>query len=914
MPFSRLASPNQEIGSALSFSELLEQVSAKYCRLQQENAELRRKSSKERIRELKEPKEGAAAWCREYKEQLDAQPMQPAQGGGAGETAEPTRTKQAAWKVKPSEDSGSLAGGKPHSECSGTTTQMEIAGGLPEVIKEQDVNQVLPVLWPASLELRDAFQASTSSTELAVFVGGVNRMQSFTTSWPSGLSGARKKDITVLHPNSRMTMAMDFVGVVAVMHDAVVIPVVLAWQLRLSGYLLITSWLTGIIWVIDILLCLNTGFYRNGELQARRSAIICNYLKGWLVPDTAMLLADWVTIALTTAGEDSGYVRIALACRAVKLLRIMRIFRFLYRATTRMLEFRARFAIQVITCGFVLFISNHFLCCIWWTIGVMGPTENGIHWVEFLDAYGLRGSMTNEYIVAMQWTVATMTLGATTEVTPKTNLERLYNITLLVMAMISGSSLVSFISAQVVQIATLQQDQTRKLHNLRRFLLQEHVAEKLAGEIQRQAVDRLGRQVPIDEADVDVLRMLSTSLRLELIVATRMCHVKKHPLLRIWGQIDASSIESLCQRGTSIAHLQPEDDLFMPTQVAHSAFNLIHGRLKYVQKPAWSMVDMAMTTDVVPDIWICEVALFLAWSHVGKMTAVSHSRLVTVNASGLEEVISMKPIVAHVTKTYARNFHQRVTQAIPPYAPWPTDVHVPHADASDLLSADVNIGLLSLAVQNGSACLSEEQEEKLRKELSEGRCSLHTTESGDLLRVVAVVALALRRPESSQCLYQLGTWTKLKGAAAEFKLPGTKRRMGELPHVAVQRLLEQDLAQLKEHVVLEDSEHSVERTSSPRYGIDTTYLRVVQGAVYEGSDSGDFIMPLNRGTSDLELPAQVYALPNNRGDKVIYYAWLSAESFEQLKALEGSAGVQTWVESLRLAGTEDFDEDRLRAL
>lgn len=675
----------------------------------------------------------------------------------------------------------------------------------------------------------------------------------------------------------------------------------------MSGIVLAISWLTSVFWLVDMAMAFNTGFYRNGELRYRRGEIASHYLRGWFLPDMLMLIADWVSIAFTTTGTRSSLLSIVRACRVMKILRVTRMLRFVESVMSRILEFETRFAVQVVVVIFGICIVNHLLCCLWWIIGSSGPCDTGVRWTDVLRSQGEHRSIVSDYAITMQWTIATMTLGATTDVTAKTTLERCYNATLLIVAMLSGSSLVSFVSAQVMQLAALKQDRTRKLQSLRRFLLQEHVAQDLAGEIQRQAQDRLKRQEQIQEADVQALRILSTSLRMELVSATRLPYMVTHPLIRIWAQLDTGAVEYLCQEATRIEYLQSQDDLFMPGQPAHSAYLVIHGRLVYEQQPAWSMVDFLTRTEVLRDAWICEAALWSSWTHVGKVTAKSHSKLVSVTAAGLERVLSIKPIIANITKTYAKNFHHRVIQAIPPNAPWPTDLHVPNTDASDLFSTDIDVALLSLALEQGTAQLSAEDEEALRKELREGRCGLQLSEAGELSRVVMLVALRIARLDG-RVLYEVGTWTKDEGVVVSCCLPGTRRFRGELLHEAVRRMLHESLAPLSERLQLEECECAAEQAPCTTHGLGTTYLEAVQRASYEGDEEEEgelFIArpPPGRCAGRPQLGggvplAEVYALPSRRGAGLRYYAWLATEEGERLGAPEASAALQAWLAAL----------------
>merc|ERR1712087_488057 len=115
---------------------------------------------------------------------------------------------------------------------------------------------------------------------------------------------------------------------------------------------------------------------------------------------------------------------------------------------------------------------------------------------------------------------------------------------------------------------------------------------------------------------------------------------------------------------------------------------------------------------------------------------------------------STSPVEA-LTRTYAENYHRRVVVAMPPHSAFPTDLHVPHTEAEDLMSADHDLQILDLAVKHGSLSLSEEQRERLLGEMADGRCCLQANDDGELLRVMSLVVLRVEDSEG-RIFAQLG--------------------------------------------------------------------------------------------------------------------------------------------------------------
>merc|ERR1712217_443292 len=99
--------------------------------------------------------------------------------------------------------------------------------------------------------------------------------------------------------------------------------------------------------------------------------------------------------------------------------------------------------------------------------------------------------------------------------------------------------------------------------------------------------------------------------------------------------------------------------------------------------------------------------------------------------------------------------------------------------------------------------MSDADYEKLEQELKSEKCALQDN-NGELERIVAVEALKLSRPADGKILVQIGKAEHGKSVKPQCVLPGTKRSRGEMPHTALQRVLDVDVAPLSHGVTIVD--------------------------------------------------------------------------------------------------------------
>jgi len=254
-------------------------------------------------------------------------------------------------------------------------------------------------------------------------------------------------------------------------------------------------------------------------------------------------------------------------------------------------------------------------------------------------------------------------------------------------------------------------------------------------------------------------------------------------------------------------------------------------------------------------------------------------------------------------KQYGRNFHLRIHAAAPPESEWPTDLRVPFTDIVDLCSQYFGLGLFRQALQGGKITLTEQDRKNFERELTTEKSTLHQTEDGLLERIVAVVALKLTN-QQGQIFVQMARFkeadraNELPDVKVLCELPGSKRAIGELPQRALQRILEEDLMPFQDFILPIGSEDDTFSRESPRYGMRTTYMRTVHGAMLTTRSNPE---PLERCRfalpSDVPLPyvREVYAIKALHTDERRFFTWLSQEDFDDAKKPESQEMLQKWL-------------------
>jgi len=215
------------------------------------------------------------------------------------------------------------------------------------------------------------------------------------------------------------------------------------------------------------------------------------------------------------------------------------------------------------------------------------------------------------------------------------------------------------------------------------------------------------------------------------------------------------------------------------------------------------------------------------------MMAESYVQLLVVAAAGLTKIQRRgKPAIDFSMRKYGCNYYERIISAQPPHTPWPSDIFVAYTDIGDLLPPDVGIGLYKSAVVKGRLRIPRDSRQQLEEELRNEMCTLQEDGKGELERVVATVNVCLRRLDGT-ILVELGRFTDA-GMKVTCDLPHTKRALGDLPHLALRRIIEQDLTPFDGMLRFDGVKHDRKRRNSLEFGLRTMNIRSVHDTALLG--------------------------------------------------------------------------------
>jgi len=536
-----------------------------------------------------------------------------------------------------------------------------------------------------------------------------------------------------------------------------------------------------------------------------------------------------------------------------------------------------------------------------------------------------------------------MTLGAT-DVNSSNSMERCANIAGMLIGLIFSCTLVSSLSAALVDLHIAQKDQKEKMEAIRKYLKENYISATTCLLVEDQASERLREEKKgfFYEGESCMQKLLSNQLFARLRHEVFLPTIVTHPLLRLWNSVHEPTMHRLSVEAFEFRVLQVGDDLFEAGGKANEAYFIIEGELEYTQYPDSSPAVSTVTKTVSQGTWLCEAALWSEWIHVGTAVAKQRTTLALLKAEELWKVSREHAVIKTVVASYGEVFHRKIVGAVPPEE-WPNDLVVPSTSLAQIVismsrEAQVAIGwnvlhrcrgellgLRGLAAKafGGSLC---PQWEKLEEEVTMGQSAVIQV-GQEVQRVVSIACVRLV-DECQRVLVQIGKGQEAgQDMSPVFQLPGQKLEEEIAAAEKLVQVLEAKIPCLTGNLFdIEQVDREEKLELSRFFLLKTTYFRTIITARLRGVWEAE-LMPLetplpqpSRGVDhqsqrgsvrkhnskaasesalleDL-MQNNVYHVKDARGVSMLY-TWLPEEVFEELLTKpSGRALVAEWIKKL----------------
>ncbi|XP_055359672.1 potassium voltage-gated channel subfamily H member 7-like isoform X2 [Betta splendens] len=218
-----------------------------------------------------------------------------------------------------------------------------------------------------------------------------------------------------------------------------------------------------IMFIVDIIINFRTTYVNsNDEVVSQSTRIAVHYFKGWFLIDLVAAIPFDLLIyrseeeEVVRGGAEGETTTLIGLLKTARLLRLVRVARKLDRYS----EYGTA-VLFLLMCTFALIA--HWLACIWYAIGsVERSTSAGIGWLDALgdqlgkpyndSIIGSGPSIRDKYVTSLYFTFSSLTSVGFGNVSPNTNSEKIFSISVMLIGALMYASIFGNVSAIIQRL------------------------------------------------------------------------------------------------------------------------------------------------------------------------------------------------------------------------------------------------------------------------------------------------------------------------------------------------------------------------------------------------------------------------------------------------------------------------------
>lgn len=443
-------------------------------------------------------------------------------------------------------------------------------------------------------------------------------------------------DRCMLLPNSVIRFFWDTLGMMFIVYDAIWLPLQFFHPPE-NAFTDLMSWVTRLFWSGDLLLNFRTGYITKlGEMEMRFKQVFLRYLLSWFVIDLIVVSSDWLEFLVKNGGEGVSAARFVKTFKIARTLRMIRLMR-LMKLPGILHHFADEFSNKVrsekmflvggvlkIMCFVVCFV--HIIGCFWFLVGESDENDS---WIIEHSMYN--SSFAYQYMTSFHWSLSQ--LSGTMEVGPQNLGERIFAVGALLVAWMISASAVSVITTAMTRDSFFNIQGSMESVKLRKYLLEHCISRKLMARILRNASYAVAERTRnVTEDNLELLKLVSEPLRVELHFEVCSPILSSHPFFRQYKEVNPAAMRRTCHSAVTQVCLSPGDIMFSEGEAptVPVMYILVSGTLKYWQgsfKPRWMR----------PGMWAAEANLWTSWLHQGYLRASTECNIVALGTKGFTD-------------------------------------------------------------------------------------------------------------------------------------------------------------------------------------------------------------------------------------------------------------------------------------
>jgi len=261
----------------------------------------------------------------------------------------------------------------------------------------------------------------------------------------------------VFLPDGQFLLYWGLAMVATILYVVLAVPFMVAFDIEDSLSTSIVDFTCSLLYIVDVAVTFNTGFFENGIFITTRRLIAKRYLRTWLLFDMVSAFPyDWIfEQPLDTSSGSSmrgpavmRIVKIGRLLKSLRLVRVARVQMHLVRVSQKLTSgtlevlFRACYLLVVL-----LGVAHWVACGFFYVCRFTETTESWIYQYSLQDA-----DLIDQYVASFYWAITTLTTTGYGDIHPINTTEKVYGVCIMVVSAVVFSIVIGKIGASISSV------------------------------------------------------------------------------------------------------------------------------------------------------------------------------------------------------------------------------------------------------------------------------------------------------------------------------------------------------------------------------------------------------------------------------------------------------------------------------
>jgi voltage-gated potassium channel len=413
----------------------------------------------------------------------------------------------------------------------------------------------------------------------------------------------------MFHPENKLRTSWDFFVLAVTVLGAIVIPLAIIFGFSSSRTADALLWIIPAVFIADILVQFNTGFFRLGKVVSRRTSIALRYLSSWFVLDLLAALPLGILIHGFVAEPGTALLLLSLN----PLLKLIHSGTTLYRiGGTRVNPAILRLVLLV----FWILLVAHMVSCGW--ILISGNPDS-------LESVPL-------YIRAFYWTITTLTTIGYGDITPTGPEQTVFVIFIELLGAAMYGMIIGNIANLIANIDVAKTQYREKLDKINAFLNYRNIPHDLQRKINNYYNYLWESRRGYEEAAV--IEDLPVALKSTVALQINREIIEKVPLFQTAGE---DLIREIVLNLTPVV-FTPGDTIVTAGEVGYQMYFISQGSVDVL-----SADEQTVYATLTAGQFFGEIALLLSMPRTATIRAREYCDLYRLDKDNFDQVIQRYP-------------------------------------------------------------------------------------------------------------------------------------------------------------------------------------------------------------------------------------------------------------------------------